>query len=100
MSLEESSKYILVVDDDSAVRTLVASLLRRRGYAVRTAGNAVEALDLFGREGQSIRLLYAQTAILTISGKLAASGLDAVSTPATRVQYARPLRPARDSATQ
>ena len=60
--------YILVVDDDSAVRNFVASLLRSRGYAVRTAGSAAEALNLFEREGQSIRLLLTDVLMPEVSG--------------------------------
>ena len=68
VSLEDSSKYILVVDDDPAVRNLVSSLLRRRGYAVRTAGSAAEALGVFEREGQSIRLLLTDVLMPEVSG--------------------------------
>ena len=37
---------ILVIDDDDAIRTCVAALLRDEGYEVLTAANGVEALDL------------------------------------------------------
>jgi CheY-like chemotaxis protein len=36
---------VLVVDDDSEVRGLVAATLRRDGYAVVEAGDGLEALD-------------------------------------------------------
>ncbi|MEE8284902.1 MAG: PAS domain S-box protein [Alphaproteobacteria bacterium] len=39
-------RRILVVDDEQAVAEEVAEYLRRQGYDVVTAGNAVEALDL------------------------------------------------------
>jgi CheY-like chemotaxis protein len=38
-------KQVLVVDDDEAIRTLVTTVLRRRGLTVETARNGAEALD-------------------------------------------------------
>lgn len=42
MTLE---KRILVVDDDDAIRALLRTVLRRRGFVVDTARNGVEALE-------------------------------------------------------
>jgi chemosensory pili system protein ChpA (sensor histidine kinase/response regulator) len=39
-------KRILVVDDDDAIRALVVTVLRRRGYAVDAARNGVDAMDM------------------------------------------------------
>jgi DNA-binding response OmpR family regulator len=41
-------KRILVVDDDDAIRTLVLTVLRRRGYHVDAARNGVEAMEMMG----------------------------------------------------
>jgi CheY-like chemotaxis protein len=41
---------ILVVDDEPTVRKVIARLLERAGYRVRTAGTGLEALELAGRE--------------------------------------------------
>jgi len=41
-------KRILVVDDDDAIRALLRTVLRRRGFAVDTARNGVEALEEIG----------------------------------------------------
>jgi two-component system phosphate regulon response regulator PhoB len=38
-------KRILIVDDDDAIRALVVTVLRRRGYRLDTARNGVDALD-------------------------------------------------------
>ena len=38
-------KRLLVVDDDDAIRTLLLTVLRRRGYRVDAARNGVEALE-------------------------------------------------------
>ena len=38
-------KRILIVDDDDAIRALVMTVLRRRGYKLDTARNGVDALE-------------------------------------------------------
>jgi CheY-like chemotaxis protein len=38
-------KRILIVDDDDAIRALILTILRRRGYLLDTARNGVEALE-------------------------------------------------------
>jgi DNA-binding response OmpR family regulator len=38
-------KRILIVDDDDAIRALVLTVLRRRGYGLDTARNGVDALE-------------------------------------------------------
>jgi two-component system, chemotaxis family, chemotaxis protein CheY len=40
------SGYVLVVEDDDEIRDFVALLLEGEGYAVRTARNGAEALDV------------------------------------------------------
>ena len=37
--------YVLVVDDDEAVRNFIASLLSEEGYPVRSARDAYQAMD-------------------------------------------------------
>jgi CheY-like chemotaxis protein len=39
-----AEKHVLVVDDEGAVRDLVAGMLRHLGYTSQTAANATEAL--------------------------------------------------------
>ena len=41
---------ILVVDDESRMRTLVRDFLEREGYAVLEAGDGMEAMDIFYEE--------------------------------------------------
>lgn len=41
-------KRILVVDDDDAIRALLRTVLRRRGFVVDTARNGIEALEEIG----------------------------------------------------
>lgn len=38
-------KRILIVDDDDAIRALVLTVLRRRGYLLDSARNGVEAME-------------------------------------------------------
>jgi len=48
---------ILVVEDDDAIRDLVARVLREVGYETRVASNGVEALGLFETEASCDLLL-------------------------------------------
>ncbi len=51
------SETILLVEDDSSVRSLMRTTLSRRGYHVLEAANGVQALDLWGKHQQRIALL-------------------------------------------
>lgn len=48
MNNDEAHRQVLVVDDDAAIRKLVASVLRRSGYLVNTAEDGVEAVLKMG----------------------------------------------------
>lgn len=50
-------KRILVVDDDDAIRALLRTVLRRRGFAVDTARNGVEALEQIGASRYALVVL-------------------------------------------
>ncbi|HEX6084315.1 MAG TPA: response regulator [Thermoanaerobaculia bacterium] len=50
-------KRILVVDDDDAIRALLRTVLRRRGFAVDTARNGVEALEEMGARRYALIVL-------------------------------------------
>jgi DNA-binding response OmpR family regulator len=50
-------RSVLVVDDDDDIRTLVAELLRRAGYAVHEAANGREGLRTFHAERPDLVLL-------------------------------------------
>jgi chemosensory pili system protein ChpA (sensor histidine kinase/response regulator) len=43
-----SEQRILVVDDDDAIRALLQTVLRRRGFRVEGARNGIDALELLG----------------------------------------------------
>jgi CheY-like chemotaxis protein len=53
----QPKRRILVVDDDSDVRDLVAAVLREAGHTVMTATNGQEALALTARERPDLILL-------------------------------------------
>jgi two-component system chemotaxis response regulator CheY len=47
----------LIVDDSRAVRLILAKTLGELGFAVVQAGNGREALEVMGREGESVSLV-------------------------------------------
>jgi CheY-like chemotaxis protein len=55
--MEKGEKRILVVDDDDAIRALLLTILRRRGFAVDVARNGAEALERLGRCSYAVMLL-------------------------------------------
>jgi hypothetical protein len=46
MHLRAKDKTVLCVDDEEAIRELLAVVLRRRGYVVRCASSAADALNI------------------------------------------------------
>jgi signal transduction histidine kinase/DNA-binding response OmpR family regulator len=60
---------ILVVEDEAAVRELVARILGRAGYRVYTAANGREALRTFRRHADEITLLLTDVVMPQMSGK-------------------------------
>lgn len=50
-------KRILVVDDDDAIRALLRTVLRRRGFVVDTARNGLEALEAMGERRYALVVL-------------------------------------------
>src|SRR3982751_4831608 len=53
----ETRKRILVVDDDEAIRTLLFTILRRRGFAVDAAKNGEEAIEAMQRCRYAVALI-------------------------------------------
>ena len=49
--------YILVVDDSPSVRRVVSGMLKNAGWAVQTARDGVEALEVIARERPAAVLL-------------------------------------------
>jgi CheY-like chemotaxis protein len=46
MNREDARRWILIVDDDSSVRLMLARVLSDEGYGVLTAAGGVDAVDL------------------------------------------------------
>ena len=57
---DQSTRTIVVVDDDPSVRAYVRGTLERQGYQVVTAGAGVEALDYLRTEAADLVLLDVQ----------------------------------------
>jgi two-component system, cell cycle sensor histidine kinase and response regulator CckA len=76
----------IVADDEEAVREVCATLLRRMGYSVQTAGDGNEALRLLEQEDRSVELLLTDVVMPGMSGPELARRL-ASRHPETRVVY-------------
>ena len=53
--MDAEAPEILVVDDDSGVRQILAALLSRQGFQVHLASNGKAALDVYRRHQSTIR---------------------------------------------
>jgi len=77
---------VLLVEDDRAVRTVVASLLRRHGYAVLPAGGPKEALAAARAHAGAIDLVLSDVIMPEMSGPEMVTLL-AEQHPETRAVY-------------
>jgi two-component system cell cycle sensor histidine kinase/response regulator CckA len=77
-------RTILIVDDERAVRELVAAALTRAGFQVRTACSAEEALDL--EANHPVDLLVTDVILPNINGPELAERIRQRS-PQTRVLF-------------
>jgi CheY-like chemotaxis protein len=66
---------VLVVDDDSSVRCVMAQMLGALGYDVVTARNGLDALDLFCWEGETIHLVITDLRMPVMNGYEAVDGI-------------------------
>ena len=83
------AERILVVEDEDAVRTLAATLLRRAGYQVLEAGDhdgALAALKVATEAKQAVQLLLTDVVLKQMSGRDLAEKVVTLS-PSTRVLY-------------
>jgi CheY-like chemotaxis protein len=76
-------KRILVVDDDDAIRMLVSTVLRRRGFRVDSARHGAEAVDIIARCRHSLIVLDLMMPLM--------SGYDVLDYLSTRPSPSRPL---------
>ncbi len=80
------SETVLLVEDDARVRTLVATMLRRSGYAVLDADGGERAMEITRDHRGSIDLLLTDVVMPSMNGRVLAERLQALS-PGTRVLF-------------
>jgi CheY-like chemotaxis protein len=66
--MAESRKLVLVVDDDPAVRTLVAKALASRGYETAEAADGLLASEVLGSLGRVPDLLICDVMMPSVDG--------------------------------
>jgi CheY-like chemotaxis protein len=60
---------ILVVDDDETVRTITSRMLRCEGFAVMTARDGLEALQLLNRSADPVSLIVSDLKMPRMTGR-------------------------------
>lgn len=61
-------ELVLVVDDETSVRDVVAAILNRHGYRVLVAADGAEAIALFAPRSLEVRLVITDLAMPTLDG--------------------------------
>ncbi len=79
----ETKKRILVADDDEAIRTLLFTVLRRRGFAVDVARNGADAIESMKHCRYAVALIDLMMPVK--------SGWDVIEWMATCPKSERPL---------
>jgi nitrogen-specific signal transduction histidine kinase len=85
-ALPERGETILLIEDDSEVRTLAQEVLEARGYRILAADLPGEALEIAGAHPGPIHLLLTDVVMPGASGRQIADRL-AVTRPEMRVLY-------------
>lgn len=84
--LAGGAETVLLVEDEAAVRDLVAKTLRRVGYTVLVAANGKEALNLLSEQPQPIDLLLTDVVMPQMGGQELAQHL-LLQQPTARVLF-------------
>jgi len=63
-----NGEWILVVDDEPAVRVVTESMLRDNGYNVLTAGDGADALSVFSTHADKIKVILTDMAMPRLNG--------------------------------
>ncbi len=74
-AVHAGNETILLVDDETSVRSFVARMLRKYGYQVLDAASGAEAMLLSGQHGGPIHLLLTDVVMPRISGPQVAERL-------------------------
>jgi len=85
-SAPKGTETVMLVEDESAVRSLARHVLRGCGYIVLDAAEGRAALELAERREQPIQLLITDVVMPEIGGREVAERLSAIH-PETRVLY-------------
>jgi CheY-like chemotaxis protein len=80
------SETLLLVDDDPALRHVGRMILERYGYRVLAAESGVQALEVYRREREQIRLVILDLTMPQLSGRDTLRGLREID-PAVRVVF-------------
>ena len=67
-ALRGRGERILLVEDEEVVREFATRVLSRNGYAVFTAANAQEAIDIFQKKGNNFDLIFSDVVLPDGSG--------------------------------
>jgi two-component system, cell cycle sensor histidine kinase and response regulator CckA len=86
VSLPQGTETILLAEDETSLRQLMARVLRTQGYTVLEAADGHQALALAQANGPKIQLLITDVIMPGLSGKTLAEWLGQVN-PATRVLF-------------
>ena len=86
VSLPQGTETILLAEDETSLRQLMARVLRTQGYTVLEAADGHEALTLAQANGAKIQLLLTDVIMPGLSGKTLAEWLGQVN-PAVRVLF-------------
>jgi len=69
------SEHILVVDDDPSIAKMLAIILRKAGYTVRTLGSSTKALEIFRANPTAFDLLVTDMTMPDLTGDKLASAI-------------------------
>jgi len=82
----DGNETILVVEDEEQVRELVCEMLESFGYRIIEADNGKDAIDIYNRNRDSIKLILTDVIMPQMSGKQFIQSLDEMN-PETRVLF-------------
>jgi len=85
-SLRPGIETILLVEDDSSVRTLIRKLLERLGYTVLEAGDPEQATEVAERFREPIHLLITDIGLPGVNGRELAKRLGGIH-PEAKMLY-------------
>jgi PAS domain S-box-containing protein len=86
LRVARGSETLLLVEDESALRTMASDVLRRLGYALLVAANGHDALSLLEKHDGDVHLLVTDVVMPQMSGRQLAERVQLLH-PQSRVLY-------------